>query len=298
MKLNSHKAFNWFYILSLIWIITDGIPRKWFLYELAGVLFFVKYILFSTTYLLLFIASFNIPRPKYSYQFFLSLFILVCFLGLFTNKLNNPLTVSLIGLVIHLAFLPLIHINQFFFNSIDKILKLAKIIALISIPIGILGAIQYYLPVDHPLNGLANDEQLISRADGFTRISSIFSFLKIYNAYLLFCTTFLLGVILIKILRNESVLLYTISIIVLIANMFMTASRLPIILMGINIALFVTYVFFNFSNLRKTITVFFLSGIVCFSINNFLIHSGISSISYSNNEFSQVYSQSFSIFSL
>tara|TARA_R110000782_G_scaffold118028_2_gene208454 strand:- start:31191 stop:32150 length:960 start_codon:yes stop_codon:yes gene_type:complete len=139
---------------------------------------------------------------------------------------------------------------------------LAKIIAFISFPIGILGAIQYYLPVDHILNGFTNDDQLIARAAGFTRVSSIFSFMKIYNAYLLFSITFLMGIMLIKLLRNEKIILYIAAMLILIINMFMTASRLPIMLMGINIFLFGCYVFLNFVNLRKTVSIVFTLGFI------------------------------------
>lgn len=262
MILNLNKSFKWFFILSLIWILIDGIPRKWFLYELAGPLFFVKYILFSITYGLFLLSKYPIPKPKHLYQFLILFFVIICIIGFFNNRLNNPIMVSIVGVVIHLLFLPLIHINQFLFKSLNSIMLLAKIIAFISFPIGILGAVQYYLPVDHILNGFTNDDQLIARAAGFTRVSSIFSFMKIYNAYLLFSITFLMGIMLIKLLRNEKIILYIAAMLILIINMFMTASRLPIMLMGINIFLFGCYVFLNFVNLRKTVSIVFTLGFI------------------------------------
>lgn len=67
---------------------------------------------------------------------------------------------------------------------------------------------------------------------------------------------------LIKLLRNERIILYVAAMLILIINMFMTGSRLPIILMGLNIFLFGCYVFLNFVNLRKTVSIVFTLGFV------------------------------------
>ena len=107
-----------------------------------------------------------------------------------------------------------------------------------------------------------NEEQLTARVEGFTRISSIFPFVKIYNAYLLFGMTILTGVILNRLLKNKSILLEGTSLFLMIANTFMSGSRLPIGLILFNFIAIGIYVFINFSNLRKTVVVTFLSGII------------------------------------
>ncbi|MBL4593615.1 MAG: hypothetical protein JKX68_07360 [Flavobacteriales bacterium] len=169
--------------------------------------------------------------------------------------------VGVIGLTVHLIFLPITLINQFLFKDLKAIEILSKILTYISFPICILGMIQFYLPTDDVLNGFVNDEQLISRVDGFTRISSIFSFVKIFNAYLLFTITFLTGVILNKLVKSKSILLEAIVIMLLIISMFMTGSRLPIGLMLFNIFAIGIYAFLNFSNLRKTVLVIAVLGL-------------------------------------
>lgn len=265
MKINILYTFKRLFILSLIWIIIEGIFRKWLFPNLTGPIFYIKYILLLLCYITLLTSNLKIPPPRQLYHFLISTFVIICFFGLFNNRNNNPIIVGLIGLIVHLMFLPIIHLNQYLFDSLAKIQKLGKILVYLSFPICILGAIQFYLPVDHPLNGFANEEQLIARAAGYTRISSIFSFMKIYNAYLLFNITFLTGILLNKLLKNEPILLYVISLILLIVNMFMTGSRLPIILMVINIVLISMFSFISYSSLRKTVFVTFIFGAITIS---------------------------------
>ena len=247
----------------MLWLLLDGILRKWFLFQFAGPLFYVKYILFGLSYASFILSKNSIPKVRYTYQYFIILFILICFLGALNNRLENPSIVGIVGLIVHLYFMPIIHLNQFLFKNLKAIDILSKVITYLSIPICILGMIQFYLPTDHIINGFTNEEQLITRVGDFTRISSVFSFVKIYNAYLLFCITFLTVVILNKLLQNKKSILLNIILILLIINMFMTGSRLPLVLMFMNLFIIGSYVLISFPTLRKTISVVtILAGIV------------------------------------
>ena len=282
MKLNLGSNFRKLFIISLIWLLLEGIFRKWFFYSFAGPIFYIKYILFGLTYFLYFLNYFSLPPVRKIYQYFILIFVLICFFGLLNNKLNNPIIVGLIGVTVHLLFIPVIHLNQFLFINLKSINVFSKILAYISIPICILGMIQFYFPFltvnieifvviksfiisisnGYILNGFTNDDQLISRVGGFTRISSIFSFVKIYNAYLLFSVTFLGVVLLNKLLNSERILIYVLSIVLLIINMFMTGSRLPLMLMGFNFIIIGIYAFISFNTLHKTVFVTFLFGFI------------------------------------
>ena len=262
MRINLANNFKWLFIISLVWLLLEGIFRKWLFFSLAGPIFYIKYFLFALTYLTFLLKKYPIPKAKYLFQFMIILYIVICLVGLTTNKLNNPLIIGVIGLVVHLLFVPIIHINQYLFNSLKKINILIKWLVYLSFPICILGMVQFYLPTDHFLNGFTNEEQLISRVDQFTRIASIFSFVKIYNAYLLFSITIITVAILNKLLNNKSIFIYVISLFLLIINMFMTGSRLPIGLMLLNFLAISGYVFFSISKLRKTIFIIFFIGII------------------------------------
>ena len=264
MILNLNKSFKFFFILSLFWILLEGVFRKWIFLSLAGPLFNVKYILFTITYLLFFINIRSIPKINKTYQFFILLYILWCFLSLLNNRLNNSLIVGIIGLTIHLSFIPLTHLVQYLFINFVTITKFIKILTFLSIPICILGIFQFYLPADHFINGFVNEEQLINKVYSFTRISSVFPFVKIYNNYLLFSINIVSAFIFIKLIEKSNTLIYNITLILLVINMFMTGSRLHIILMIINLLLIFTYIFFSYKKMQKLIVFVFVMSTITF----------------------------------
>lgn len=266
MKINFKNTFIRLFILSLVWLLIEGIFRKWLFFSLAGPLFYVKYLLFSLLYATFLFGKYPIAKITRPYQIFITLFSITCLISFLITKSTNPIIVGIIGLVVHLIFIPLVHINQYLFSSLAAVNKFIRIFTLTTIPICILGMIQFYLPTDHPINGFVNEEQLTARVEGFTRISSIFPFVKIYNAYLLFGMTILTGVILNRLLKNKSILLEGTSLFLMIANTFMSGSRLPIGLILFNFVAIGIYVFINFSNLRKTVVVTFLSGIIALGL--------------------------------
>jgi len=262
LNINLHTTLRNIFILSLIWILIEGVFRKWFFLSLSGALFNVKYVLFFLCYLVFLMGKLPGIRVQYAYQFLILIYVSWCLLGILNNRLDNQMLVGIIGLVTHIFFIPLIHMTQFLFKSRDVIHSFIKILVYTSFPICILGMVQFYLPTDDLLNGFVNQDQLINRVGEFTRISSVFSFVKIYNVYLLFVITLLTSSILYRILRGEKIFIYTISLLLLIVNMFMTGSRLPIILMLFNIIVFGGYILFNFIQLRKTVIIVFSAGII------------------------------------
>jgi hypothetical protein len=266
MTFKLDQNFRRVFIFSLVWLLLEGILRKWLLFNLTGPLFYVKYLLFGLSYTLFLLSKNTIPAPKQLFQVLILTFLILCLFSLTNNRNNNSIIVAIIGLVVHLFFIPMIHLNQFVFNTIKHIKLLGKVLAILAFPICVLGMIQFYLPIDHALNGFANEEQLISHSKGFNRISSIFSFVKIYNAYLLFSVTFLASILLDRLLKNEQVWLYVLAIILLVINMFMTGSRLPILLMVFNMCALGIFSFISFASLRKTVFVTFVLGILTITI--------------------------------
>lgn len=260
MKLDIRNNFIRLFVISLIWLLLEGILRKWVFFSLAGPLFYVKYLLFGMLYGFFILGRYPVVKVKYFYQYLILLFVTLCLFGFFNNRNQNSMMVGIIGLTVHLIFLPLIHVAQFLFKNLNVFSVFSRVLTYIAFPICILGMIQFYLPTDHPINGFVNEEQLITKVAGFTRISSIFSFVKIFNAYLLFSITFLTGVLLNRLLKNKTIIIESLAILLLIINMFMTGSRLPIGLMLFNFIIIGVYVFLSFSGLRKTVVVIFVLG--------------------------------------
>ncbi len=151
-----------------------------------------------------------------------------------------------------------------FFNSIERLIKFLKWLMIISIPIFILGIIQYFLPPDDILNKLVNEDQLFNKVGVYTRSMSVFTFVKTYNVYLLFTLTLLFSYLFYRIKNNLSIWLLTTVLLLGILNMFMTSSRLPIGLLSINFLLIIFFSFLFIPKLRKSLTIFLVFASILF----------------------------------
>jgi hypothetical protein len=251
-------------IFSLIWIIIDGVFRKWIFPGLSSQIFVIKYILFGLTYFLhLLKTGFFLPKIRNAFQIVLAIFIMYCFFLLFyNNPFNTSFLVRIFGVINYLFFIPLILIVPFYFKDIEKIEQMIKFLAYLSIPIFIIGILQYFLPVDHILNYLPNEEQKFNRVAQYTRSMSIFSFVKVYNVYLVFVVVSFLAYIYYLMFKGKSSWLYIVLLALGILNLFMTGSRLPMAITLIFIFIMLIYFFLQITQFRKTIVTTFLLGII------------------------------------
>lgn len=260
--INLDKITKSLLIISLIWIVIDGVFRKWVFPELSTQIFAIKYILFATTYFLFFLkTNFKIPPINKTYQFIIVLLSAWCLLNFLNPTYKTSWLVKTFGLLNYLFFIPLTLIVPHYFSSITFLEKTIRFIAYLSVPIFIVGIIQYYLPIDHILNYLPNEDQKFNKVAEFTRSNSIFSFVKIYNVYLLFSTTLFFGYIFYLLRKNKSALFYIILLLFGILNQFMTGSRLPLGLMSASFLIIAFYIFLKASTLRKTIVVSIVVGV-------------------------------------
>lgn len=260
MTINLKTTFNSLLIISMIWILIESAFRKWFIPSLTVELFAVKYILLGLTYLFYFLYKPQLQKIVQPYQSFILLFTLWCLLLILYNPLNAPALVTTFGLINHLFFIPVILIIPEYFNSIKKIDKFIKVLAWISIPIYIVGIIQYYSPPDHFINQLANEEQGFAKVISFVRSNSIFSFVKNYNTYLLLVIPIFICRVFYLLENKKNIIFYSILILLGMLNMFMTASRLSIFLtLGFVLVIF-GYIFIKIGQLRKSILVIFIVG--------------------------------------
>ncbi|MCB9365440.1 MAG: hypothetical protein H6587_12785 [Flavobacteriales bacterium] len=254
-------------IISLIWIVIDGVFRKWVFPQWSTPIFAVKYLLFSLTYLL-FLAktNFRLPYLKKSYQLFIVLLFLWCFLSFVNPSYKTSWLVKLFGLINYVFFIPLLLIVPHYFNSTNFFEKTIRFLAYLSIPIYIVGIIQYFLPVDHILNYLPNEEQKYNRVAEYTRALSIFSFVKIYNVYLLFTTTLFFSYIYYLYQKNRSVVFYVVLLFLGVLNQFMSGSRLPLALMFLFFLFITAFLFVKVPILRKNVIVSIIVGIILTTI--------------------------------
>lgn len=264
MQINLTKWFNFFFVSALLWLLLEGVFRKWLIPSLATPLFAIKYVLFGLTYLTYFITKPYLPKIRYLFQLILVLFLVYAALHTIYNPLKVSLLVTVFGYINYFFFVPLILIVPAYFNSLEKIERLIDWMVWLAIPMLVLGIIQYYSPPDSFINTMVNEEQKLTKIGEFTRTVSVFTFVKIFNVYLLFLTTLLIGNIFYRLNKNKSVLVQLFVLFLAVLNMFMTASRLPIGLMFLFIAIIGIYIFLNIPNLRKTIAFSLVIGVFLF----------------------------------
>lgn len=263
MKLNLHTTTKGLLITSLIWIIIDGVFRKWVFPSLSTPIFTIKYILFGLTYLLhLLKTGFYFPRIKQAYQAVIAIFVVYCFFLLLYNPYKTSLLVQAFGIINYLFFMPLLLIVPYYFDKIEKVENIMRFLGYISIPIYIVGIIQYFLPVDHILNYLPNEEQKFNKVAEYTRSLSIFSFVKIYNVYLLFVVSAFLAYIYYLMQKGKQSWFYVVLFAFGMLSMFMTGSRLPMALIALFSVIMLGYYFLQIPKLRKSILVTIVAGVV------------------------------------
>lgn len=264
MQVNLTKWFNFFFVSALLWLLLEGVFRKWLLPSLATPLFAIKYVLFGLTYLTYFISKPYLPKIRYLFQLILVLFLVYTAIHTIYNPLKVSLLVTIFGYINYFFFVPLIMVVPTYFNSFEKIEQFINWMVWLAIPMLILGIIQYYSPPDSFINTMVNEEQKLTAIGEFTRIVSVFTFVKIFNVYLLFLSTLLIGNIYYRLKNRKDVLIQLFVLFLAVLNMFMTASRLPLGLMLLFIGLISIYIFLNISTLRKTIVFSIFLGIVLF----------------------------------
>lgn len=263
MKLNLEHTTKWLLLISLVWIIIDGVFRKWVFPSLSTPIFAIKYVLFGITYLFFFLKTgFYLPKIKNAFQIVVAIFIIYCFFLLLHNPFNTSWLVSVFGLINYLFFMPLILIVPFYFNKIEHIEQMIKFIGYLSIPIFIIGILQYFLPVDHILNYLPNEDQKFNLVAQYTRSMSIFSFVKVYNVYLVFAVMSFLAYIYYLMFKEKSSWFYIVLLALGILNLFMTGSRLPMAVALVSVVIMLTYFFLQIAQFRKTIVTTLLIGII------------------------------------
>lgn len=264
MQVNLTKWFNFFFVSALLWLLLEGVFRKWLLPSLATPLFAIKYVLFGLTYLTYFISKPYLPKIRYLFQLILVIFLVYTAIHTIYNPLKVSLLVTIFGYINYFFFVPLIMVVPTYFNSFEKIERFINWMVWLAIPMLILGIVQYYSPPDSFINTMVNEEQKLTAIGEFTRIVSVFTFVKIFNVYLLFLSTLLIGNIYYRLKNRKGVLIQLFVLFLAVLNMFMTASRLPLGLMLLFIGLISIYIFLNISTLRKTIVFSIFLGIGLF----------------------------------
>lgn len=183
--------FRKFVVLFIIVVIFEGAFRKWVLPEYGTEVFLLKDVILA----LAFAAYVVMHRDNVAPPSDMPLWILWIALVLTYSVVSGLSIQSLIGMRYYLAPLPLLLLIPALIRSPDDLDKVAVWAVRLSIPIGMLATLQYYSPIDSPINtyawgadagiasfGAASDD--IGAGLVRARVTATFSYISTYAAFL------------------------------------------------------------------------------------------------------------------
>lgn len=245
-------------ILALfIWVLFSGVVRKWLLPELADVIFFFNQVILLGVYIgyfgekLKYKSSLVIKHPVNVFIAFPLFWGVAC---AFNPQLPSPI-VGILGFIVHFYYIPMIFIVPEIFKTKEELINCIKTFVLFSIPILLLGVIQFFSPLDSSINKYVTETDVIPMGD-FPRISSTFSFIGGYASYLHILILTLIYLLTLGLGKSSTKLtaLYLILLGFSVLNLFMTGSRSAMLFTILAVSLYLLISgFLNFSNFKRYI---------------------------------------------
>jgi hypothetical protein len=179
---------------SLVIAVLEGVLRKWVLPQASELIYFVKDLLLILAYLNYYLGS----DPKYPFRsnlFNISLLTLFtwCIFQVFTPGLGSPL-LGLFGLKTYFLYIPLMWLLPSLFQSVEELYRFLRNFLTLVIPVAILAIIQYFSPVDSPINiyaGAVAGKASIAVVGENARVTGTFPYIAGYSSYLTICFTIL-----------------------------------------------------------------------------------------------------------
>ena len=255
--------------IALALVIVEGAIRKWILPQASDLVYFLKDIVLLGAYARYFIFD-HAPSPSIdSSRVKTLLWIATLIIGL--QALNIRLAsvaVGLFGFKAYLWYVPLCFMLRDLFRSSEELQTFLKWYLLLAIPVGGLGALQFFSPANSPINTYVAGEENIAtfgNAGEFSRarITGTFSYISGYTAYLMVCQALLFAMLASKLEKVWLAMLMG-ALVVLTGNIFMTGSRGPVLSGVIVFAGFL--VFSQLSQkreVRKGFAILLLTGVIC-----------------------------------
>lgn len=217
-----------------LYLLLEGIFRKWIMPEYSTPLFFVKHIALVGPYFYLFTRGVKITKKDYPFLGILLCYLIWGVLEALNFRVTTDLRVQILGLITHFWFVPLIFLVPALLNTEGKILRFFKVIAYTSLPIFILGIVQHFSPYFSWINKYAPsqaiEEQSLAFVGDYIRITGVFSYITPYNIYLSFVLIILLYLLLIRRLDKFEMPILLVALSLGITNLVMTGSRAPFVI--------------------------------------------------------------------
>ncbi|MGQ0792570.1 MAG: O-antigen ligase family protein [Deltaproteobacteria bacterium] len=223
LSLQKWRLLSYFFF---VWLLLEGVFRKWVLPEMATALFFVKHLLLAGPYFYMFTRGIKVSRAYYPFLGIVLAYVLWGALESLNFRVTTNFRVQALGFITHFYFVPLIFLIPMLLDSQERILRFLKMIPYLSIPVFMLGVVQYYSPSTSAINKYVDKDAHVAGIGEFVRITGVFSYISPFNTYIGISIALILYLIVIVrgVNKRETLVIY-IAFALGMANLFMTGSR-------------------------------------------------------------------------
>lgn len=237
---------NWKTAVKAVFFLTvmEGALRKWVLPQASELIYFLKDFVLLGAYIR-FYGTLATKGKFHIRKHPLDILVFLVFIWCLVQALNPSLgsiVVGIFGLKVYLFYIPLIWILPALFPTEESLYKFLRSHLLLIIPVGILGIVQFFSPINSPINSYAPTTGGVTEVATFggatsqtmslVRITGSFAYINNYTAYLVVCFGLLLALISIHQSRKWRLILMT-QISLVFINSLMTGSRTPVIASGV-----------------------------------------------------------------
>lgn len=229
-------------------VVFEGLLRKWILPQASELIYFLKDMIFVGAYIgflahkkeVIFKTA-QITRLEYFLKSLL--FLLLIWMGFqaLNPRLGSPL-LGLFGMKFYLLFIPLMWMMPYLFKSKEELERFLRNYLLLAIPICLLGLIQFFSPLNSPINTYTDSPvgtELVGtfHGSGRIRVTSTFSYIGGMATFLSFCFGIFLGLLGSNTSSNKIWTLFgSIELLLLLLGTFMNGSRSVMVTMLILMA--------------------------------------------------------------
>jgi hypothetical protein len=244
-------------IFLLYFILIEGALRKWFLPSFQKEIFAFKFLILSGIYIG-FLRDKKLKGekifPPSPLNFLLIIYVIYGLFQIFNPNIKN-LLIGLIGFFVEFSPVFLIYLTKEVFDEEEKIYKFIKNYAFFSLPLIIIGFIQYNLSPNHLLNYYAHNVPADAMVGTSVRPSSTFPYISGYAIYLHLISVLLIYILTILDLKIFENIYFLIVFILLNLSVFLTGSRG---LFGYVLFTYIIYAFILIKDLKGKMLKFFL----------------------------------------
>ena len=217
--------------ITLYVVLIEGIIRKWVLPQASELVYFLKDIILLIAYLKYFSKRKRIivERKKGLINTLITIALLWGIVQAFNTNLGSPI-VGFLGLKAYFFYVPLLWIIRDVFNSEEELYKFVRVYLLTVIPISLLAVIQYFSPINSPLNIYAGGVEANATVGENVRVTGPFPYISGLTVYLFFCFSLLIPLLSYPQPKKWVILSIT-ELTLIIGISFMTGSRGVLVIM-------------------------------------------------------------------